>query len=189
MHNQSSSGFTLIELIIVILILGILAVSAAPKFINISSDATAATVKGLAGALKGTIKTFQAKAYIMGKGSVTAHTQLSFGGNTYVIINQGIPREVWPNQFEHLIDGDFKYLGRFPTLVNVECEGGDFCIIDNLLAHNVFSGKGGYGIFFFPKGTKLGNKNCFAYYLIETNGMNGAGTLTNNEIDSVTTGC
>jgi len=41
--NYSQAGFTLIELIIVIVILGIIAVTAAPRFINISSDAQSAT--------------------------------------------------------------------------------------------------------------------------------------------------
>lgn len=38
-HLKRSSGFTLIELIIVIVILGILTVVAAPRFIEVSSDA------------------------------------------------------------------------------------------------------------------------------------------------------
>ncbi|MBF39686.1 prepilin-type N-terminal cleavage/methylation domain-containing protein [Idiomarina sp. UBA4520] len=62
MRNQK--GFTLIELIIVIVVLGILAVTAAPQFINFSSDARASTVKGLKGALQGASQTIYARAAI-----------------------------------------------------------------------------------------------------------------------------
>lgn len=45
------SGFTLIELVMVIVILGILAASAIPKFVDVSSDARQSAVDGIAGAL------------------------------------------------------------------------------------------------------------------------------------------
>jgi MSHA pilin protein MshA len=44
-------GFTLIELVIVIVILGILSIIAIPQFIDLSGDADKAAVKGIAGAL------------------------------------------------------------------------------------------------------------------------------------------
>lgn len=49
--QKSQGGFTLIELVIVIVILGILAAVAVPRFIDLSTEAEAAATAGIAGSL------------------------------------------------------------------------------------------------------------------------------------------
>ncbi|ACJ27327.1 MSHA pilin protein MshA [Shewanella piezotolerans WP3] len=50
---NKQNGFTLIELVVVIIILGILAVTAAPKFINLQGDARVSTLQGMKAAIQG----------------------------------------------------------------------------------------------------------------------------------------
>ena len=49
---KRQGGFTLIELVVVIVILGILAVTAAPRFLNLQDDARDSALEGLKGAIE-----------------------------------------------------------------------------------------------------------------------------------------
>lgn len=74
--RRNNGGFTLIELIVVIVILGILAVTAAPKFIDLQSDARLATLNGMKAAINSAVSLTYGKSLVTGEekkeeGSIT----------------------------------------------------------------------------------------------------------------------
>ena len=64
---KRNAGFTLIELVIVIIVLGILAATAVPKFINLQDDAKESTLKGVEAALHSAANIVYSKAAINGE--------------------------------------------------------------------------------------------------------------------------
>lgn len=64
---MNRKGFTMIELILVIAILGLLAVSALPKFLDLSTQASNASMNGVIGAVRSGVALY--KANLVANGS------------------------------------------------------------------------------------------------------------------------
>ena len=90
---SKQKGFTLIELIVVIVILGIIAAIALPRFMNATDDAHRAAVKGTGGALAAGVALVHAQWELnRAKGDTTPDTDVTgFGGGTVDTNTSGWP--------------------------------------------------------------------------------------------------
>ncbi len=87
---REHKGFTLIELVIVIVILGILAAVAVPRYIRVVGEARKAAVNGMAGGLRSAAMLARAKYMVEGNNALT--TVDMDGVSVSVMAGSGVPR-------------------------------------------------------------------------------------------------
>jgi len=139
-------GFTLIELIIVIVILGVLSVTAAPKFLNIQDDAIKSTLKGIDGSLNSTM------SIILGKSIVSNVDKKESAKIDDINIGYGYPLAT-EDDIEAAMD------------INIDIDGnGDFSYMLTMLGNKDGIGGVSNSIVMYPNG-KVKDDNCFIAYI------------------------
>ena len=119
--RRNNGGFTLIELIVVIVILGILAVTAAPKFIDLQSDARLATLNGMKAAINSAVSLTYGKSLVLGKEKNETGTVKINGEN--VDVCYGYPCAE-ATKIQGVLDiGEFKECNKSSTAAGDWCYG------------------------------------------------------------------
>lgn len=169
---KKQNGFTLIELVVVIIILGILAVTAAPKFINLQADAKASTVSGLEAAVKGADTLVYSKSLIAGneKKDAAAGVEVTVDSSgTKVLLNVGHIKPVWTGALKNALDIDVAASGTTTEWLYEE----DTNIV-----------------YLYPQGSKAPDADSGECYVKFENSLKADGSGDNKfEISSLTTGC
>jgi MSHA pilin protein MshA len=108
---QNKHGFTLIELIIVIVILGVLSVTAAPFFIDVSTDARLAKLDALEGSMRSASSMVNYKARIENKTDCDTDPTVEVQGEA-ITLRCGFPCP-HPNGITKVVDAEdgFTWVG------------------------------------------------------------------------------
>ncbi|WP_392340803.1 type II secretion system protein [Moritella marina] len=162
---NKQQGFTLIELVIVIIVLGILAATAIPKFINLSSDARIASLKGMEGAMRSGANLIHSKAVISSQDEETL-TMANIGGVS-MQLHSGYPTGNWMNGIRYIVNLDtVEYSKKADDICDVDwCGRGNKTSIKGRLP-TTSPGRIGK---VFPRGYSW-NDQCGVYYVNHENG-------------------
>ncbi len=164
---KGKQGFTLIELVVVIIVLGIIAVIALPKFIDFRTDADASVLKGMQGSLKSARDLVAAQIALRPENLNNAQTRFTLEDGQSIRVRAHYPDGRWNNTFSRLVDFD-----SVTYVTSNQCTESNsdtvWCARNRGLGWFVQRGyttaTTGRGFIIFPRGNNLNNTRCYLYY-------------------------
>ncbi|MGJ8691088.1 MAG: prepilin-type N-terminal cleavage/methylation domain-containing protein [Thalassotalea sp.] len=100
---NKQAGFTLIELVVVVVILGLLAVTAIPKFFDLTEQAQQANIEGMAGGFATGISLARAQWEAEGRPDNGTDNMVDYDGTILMLTNKGT--NIRPGYVVGLTDG------------------------------------------------------------------------------------
>ena len=164
---MKKNGFTLIELVVVIVILGILAVTAAPRFLNLQTDAKNSALEGLKGAIESglaigysklAINGLESEAYIT---SIEGATDIPISGcDSRCIFRYGYP------------ESDYYTITTLVNGINKDYEEVEDWGITKLTGSNALIITDRSNLVYSGSAPTLVNNNCYVRYTDATQSSN-----------------
>ena len=94
---KKNTGFTLIELVVVMVILGLLVVTAIPKFVDLTDDAKQANIEGMAGGFATAVSLVRAQWETEGRPkNSSAKNSTSYDGSVFVLTDEDTAAGIRP---------------------------------------------------------------------------------------------
>ncbi len=169
---MSCRGFTLIELILVIVLLGVLATVAAPKFIDITDDAQLKTLLTMKGAIK-SAETLVALDITLNPERLERLNNNNDGftldNGQRIIVRGKLPDGRWNNTFRYLVNFD-----SIEQVSRTGCSNSSatWCVTQrgqNWFRNRGYPGTVGRGFVIYPQGKDVVTDNCYVFYLNQNN--------------------
>ncbi|MGF1700076.1 prepilin-type N-terminal cleavage/methylation domain-containing protein [Photobacterium makurazakiensis] len=168
---KKQSGFSLVELVIVIIVVGLLAVAALPRFMNVTDEAKKASIEGVAGGYATAVLSVRAQWEAYGRPQNAGRNMVDYDGTDIYLTQAGDTSDPSIGYPVSLLNKDIG------SMAVTDC----VALMDNLLQNppkvtsESTDAQGGKYLFYTELVTE-NSMNACRYYQLASTGSDGSGS-------------